>query len=266
MCLCAKRKFVHLKTQRFIHRALPHIEKMTKIIFITILLFNLAFTSFGQDKFEYHKDFERILEQSKDSTSNNYYPFLLQRFEANDCTLKKEEVLALQIGFTANANYKPYETISQEREIKNLIREKKYEESISKCNNLLKTNPLNFTALMEKSYSYMKLDMDSSKFHKEKFMKLLKSVLMSGKGTYENPYFVLSPIDGQTIITHIFGNSIGIMGSGDDPNGYFVDILEMLIEGEDSITLYFNINHATVTMFSEEDLKKMEDSHKKKKK
>jgi hypothetical protein len=239
---------------------------MTKTTLITILLFSIGLVVFGQDNFDYHTDFKSILEQSQDSTSSNYYPDLLNRFEENDSTLTVAELLALQIGFTANSNYKPYETITTEREIKSLIGQKKYEDAILVCDKLLKTNPVNFTALMEKSFSYMKLGKESSEFHKEKFMKLLKSVMASGSGTYENAYFVLSPIDGQTMITHIFGGSIGTMGSGADPNGYFVDILEMNKEGKDSITLYFNINHATDNMFSEDDLKKMEESIKKKKK
>lgn len=34
------------------------------------------------------------------------------------------------------------------------------------------------------------------------------------------------------------------MGSGGDSNGYFLDILEMEREGDESVTLYFNIDHA----------------------
>ena len=227
---------------------------------ITIILLTIFSSVFGQDTFNYHRDFKKILEQSQDKTSDYYYPTLLDRFNKNDSTLTDMEVLALQIGFTADQNYKPYQTTSTEREIKSLIGQKKYEDALAACNKFLKTNPVNFTALMEKSFSYMKLGKDSIEFHKAKFMKLLNSVMASGKGTYENPYFVLSPIDGQTLITHIFGGSIGTMGSGDDPNGYFVDILEMNREGKDPVTLYFNINHATDKMFSEEDLKKMEDA------
>lgn len=76
----------------------------------------------------------------------------------------------------------------------------------------------------------------------------------------EAPYFVLSPLDGQTLITHVFGASIGSMGSGSDPNGYFLDMLEIVEEGKESRTLCFNIDHATKKMFSEEDMKRIEDA------
>ena len=237
---------------------------MTRILITTILL-TIFGSVFGQDIFDYHKDFNKILEQSQDSASDYYYPTLLDRFNKNDSTLTDMEVLALQIGFTSDPNYKPYQTIDPESEIKSLIGQKKYEDALVACNELLKTNPVNFTALMEKGFVYMKLNKDSMLFHKEKFMKILHSVMSSGKGTYEIPYFVLSPIDGQTLITHIWGGSIGTMGSGDDSNGYFLDILEMKREDKDPVTLYFHINHATDKMFGEEDLKKMDKKDKKKK-
>ncbi len=186
-------------------------------------------------------------------TSDYYFPTLLDRFNKNDITLTDMEVLALQIGFTANPNYKPYQTILTEQEIKNLIEQKKYQEALVICDELLKTNPVNFTALKEKSFVYTKLDKDSLQFHKEKFMKILFSVLASGEGTSDNPYFVLSPIDGQTLITYILGGSIGSMGSVVDSNGFFIDKFEITGKGKEPVTLYFNINHATDKIFSEED-------------
>ena len=211
---------------------------------LTIILLTIFNTAFGQDNFDYHKEYEVILEQSQDSTSDYYYRTLLNRFNQNDSTLTNLEVLALQIGFTADTNYKPYRSIETEREITSLISQEKYKEALTACNNLLKTYPVNFTALLEKSFTYMKLDKDSMLFHKEKLRKVLSSIMTSGVGTFENPFFVLSPLDGQTLITHIWGGSIGMMGSGYNPNGYFCDILEMKKDGKDPVKLYFNIDHA----------------------
>lgn len=231
--------------------------KQTILTFISMLIFC---SLFGQEGFDYHKDFKRFLERSKDSLSSYYYPNLLDRFNKNDSTLADLDIIALQIGFTNNPNYKPYQTIDMEREIKNLINQKKYKDVLVICNELLKTNPVNFTALMEIGFAYMKLQNDSALLYKAKFMSILNSVMSSGNGTIDKPFFVLSPIDGQTLITHIFGGSIGMMGSGADPNGYFVDILEMKNEGKEPVTLHFNINHATEKMFSEEDMKNVGDT------
>lgn len=209
-------------------------------LFVTI-------TVFGID-FDYHKDFKDLLSKSKDKNSEYYYPKLLERFNSNDSTLTNKDIIALQIGFTANKNYKPYQTIEKESEILELISDKKYKKAITKCNKLLKTNPMNFTALMEKGFAYMKLNKTDVLIHKERTMKIIRSIMWSGDGTIQRPYFVLSPMDGQTLIRYILGGSIGTMGSGRDKNGYFLDILEMKKDGKIT-TKYFIIQHATDKMF-----------------
>ncbi|GAA5042752.1 hypothetical protein GCM10011506_45570 [Marivirga lumbricoides] len=231
--------------------------KQMLLTFIFVIIFNPLY---GQESFDYHKDFNKILELSQDSLSTFYYPMLLDRFNKNDSTLTDLDLIALQIGFTTNKHYEPYQTIDTEEEIMNLINQKKYDAAILMSNEFLKTNPVNFTALMEKGFAYMLLQNDSALFYKDKFMMILNSVMASGNGTIDNPFFVLSPRDGQTLITHIFGGSIGMMGSGDDPNGYFVDILEMKKEGKEPVKLYFNINHAIEKMFSEEDMRNIEEA------
>jgi hypothetical protein len=229
-----------------------------------VLVFSIALIighlAFGQDNFDYDKDFKVLLALSKDSTNTLFYPSLLDRFNNNDSTLTDREVVALMIGFTDNVNYKPYKTISEEREIMRLIEVEKYEEAIAACNAFLANNPLNFSALIEKGFAYMKLSKDSSEFHKTKFLKILDAVLSTGDGSKEKPFFVLNPGDGQVLIRYIFGGSIGMMGSGSDKNGNFLDILEMKIEGKEPVTLYFHINHATNKMFSSDELEQIEKS------
>lgn len=224
------------------------IKMKTKLTIVILLVIN---STFGQIEFDYHTLFKEISKQSTDDTSVFYYPNLLERFNKNDSTLMNIEIIALQIGYTSNKNYKPYQTLNIEREIGKLVHLEQYADAIKKSDNLLNTNPLNFTALMEKSYSYMKLKKENSKFHKEKFMKIVYSIMSSGDGTIEKPYFVLGPSDGATLIKYILGGKIGIAGSQDDSNGYFCDMLEMINEKETKI-LYFNINHAVEKMFTEE--------------
>jgi len=211
--------------------------------FLTILtVFFLTIKLYGQD-FDYHRDFKDFLIKSKDINSEYFYPKLLERFNSNDSTLTNKHVIALQIGFTANKNYKPYQTIEKEREILNLVADGKYDKAIIECDKLLKTNPVNFTALMEKAFAYMNLNNPDSLIYREKTLKIVNSIMWSGDETIDKPYFVLSPIDGQTLIKYILGGSIGTMGSGRDKHGYFIDILEMKKEDENS-TKYFIIQHA----------------------
>lgn len=201
-------------------------------------------TSIREVFFDYHRDFKYYLSESSKPESQFNYETLLHRFQNEDKSIKKNEIIALMIGFTNNQNYHPYKNTDIEREIMGLVGDKHYKKALKLSEDLLKTNPLNFTALMEEGFSLMKINNDRSYFPSVKSRMVVDAVLWSGTGSYSNPYFVLSPIDGQTIIRYIFGASIGIMGSGDDSNGYFLDMLDMEKEGRETTTLYFNIDHA----------------------
>ncbi len=84
--------------------------------FISISIILTTLTAIAQDnEFNYSKDYNTILSQSKDSTSNFFYPKLLERFQKNDSTLTNKDVLSLMIGFTANEYYKPYKNTEKEK-------------------------------------------------------------------------------------------------------------------------------------------------------
>ena len=223
-----------------------------------LMIFSLG-TYAQEHDFDYHRDFEAMLAQSKDSKSKRYYPDLLKRFNKNDKTLSNSEVLALLIGYTASEHYRPYQTIEDERRILELVQQQKYEEGLAACNQLLKLNPVNLTALMEKGFIYWKLNLDSLDFHRDRHFKVLSAITSSGDGSFEKPYFVLSPIDGQVLIRHAWGGTIRTMASGNDKRGYFLDMLEFQKEGQEPKMLHFNIAHATAKMFSDEKKAEMED-------
>ena len=122
---------------------------------LTILILTVSLTTFGQEyEFDYHKDYEKILGQTNDTSSNLNYDKLLKRFKENDTALTDFEVLALMIGFTMDTNYHAYSDISIEREIYSLNGNGKFEEAKEKGLKFNKTHPLNQMTLIELSYSY----------------------------------------------------------------------------------------------------------------
>jgi hypothetical protein len=181
--------------------------------------------------------------------------------------LTNYELIALQVGHTQTADYKPYNDIEIERAIYDLNASGKNRAALELSNSLQKRNPLSLMMNLEKSYALHKLGKaDSSGVYYERYLKLLRSDLWSGNGD-SSPYFVLGPIDGQIIIERFWQGEIPLMGSGEDDNGNFLDILTMKDkETEEEKTIYFIIQHATDTMFSEEDEKKMKEYHKNSKK
>lgn len=238
-----------------------------KNCFLIFALLVISFFLYGQEThFDYETDFKVLRELSNDSGNILYYPHLIERFTGCDTTLTNAEILAMMIGFTENSNYKPYKTLTEEREMLSQLQDQKYEEAIRSSNSFLVHNPLNFTALITKSIAYIELARDSTEFHKNKFIMILDAVISSGTGTIENPYFVLNPMDGQILVRYIFGGSIGMMGSARDNNNNFLDMLEMSIEGQEPVHLYFQIDHATEKMFTPAERERMNQSFSSKKK
>ena len=236
---------------------------------LTTILLAATLTAFGQTTFNYQNDFKTILVRTKDTKDKLSYDKLLKKFKSNDTTMTNYEVLALLIGYTDKPDYKPYQDLDTEREIYNLNGEKKYKEALDKANKFLKTHPVSLKTLFEKSYVFHKLGKeDSASFYLSKGRQIIEAMRFSGDGkTKETPIFALGPADGQDYISKN-GATIGIMGSGKDSKGNFLDILEAKLDNEKTLTLYFIIQHATDKMMGgksiEEELKELEKKDKKK--
>lgn len=225
----------------------------------TILSILITCLSFGQDKidFDYSKDYDSILKMTKDNTNKLYYNDLLERFQKADSTLTNFELVALQIGYTDNPKYYPYQDIEIEREIWSLNENEEFELAEKKLDTLLSNNPFNILGHREMSYVQNKLgNKEIADLHYAKFNLIVGSVLSTGDGTsYETSWFTLSPADGQWIIKLAFRQGICSMGSGSDSSGNFHDILGIKFEdSEDCKKLYFNIEPATKRMFGKESL------------
>lgn len=223
---------------------------MTRLFFATLLvLFTL--TTYGQTIFNYKDDFNKILTKSKNANDSLSYDKLLKRFNNNDTTLSDFEVLALLIGFTDKPKYKPYQDLDAEREIYNLNSKNKYNEALKIGLKFIKTHPLSVKALFEIAYSFHMLNKeDNARYYIYRGRAILNAMYFSGDGkSKETPIFALGPADGQEYIYKFVGAKIGTMGSGSDNSGNFLDILEAKLENEQSIILYFIIQHATAKMF-----------------
>lgn len=241
-------------------------KKIKKIGLLLLLV--TGEIAIGQTAFNYKDDFQKVLAKTKDINDKLSYSKLLKRFTASDTTLTDFEVLALLIGFTDKPEYKPYDDLTTEREVYKLNGEKKYQEGLDKANEFLKTHPLSVKALFEKSYSFHKLEKnDSAQYYMYQGQRIFKAMYFSGDGkTTETPTFALGPADGQDYIKKFVGVKIGVMGSGKDKNGNFLDILEVKFEDGQTMNLYFIIQHATDKMFGGKSIEEELNGQKKKKK
>ncbi len=232
-------------------------------IYLTIIGIFLSLFSICQEfKFDYHSDFDSILQLTNDSSSHLYYETLLNRFNRNDTTLSDFEVLALLIGFTDNECFKPYDYIDTERRIYQLNDDGKYNEAKAVCDSFLVKVPVSQSALIEKSYAFHKLNLsDSADYYFWRNMKIMYAMFHSGDGlTPETAFFSLGPSDGQNFIKKFLRCKIGTMGSIRDKYGNFIDVLELVYHDENTDEetrklLYFQIEHAAKRMFSDDDIK-----------
>jgi hypothetical protein len=239
-----------------------------KIKTIGLFLFiTLGQIVYAQSTFNYNDDFQKVLAKTRDQNDSLSYNKLLKQFTANDTTLTDFEVLALLIGFTDKPEYKPYDDLTTENEIYKLNGENKYQEGLDKANEFLKTHPLSLKALFEKSYSFHKLEKkDSAQYYLYQGQKIFKAMYFSGNGkTKKTPTFALGPADGQEYIRKFVGENIGVMSSGKDKNGNFLDILEVKFEDGQTMNLYFVIQHATDKMFGGKSVEEELNGQKKKK-
>jgi hypothetical protein len=221
---------------------------MKQKVFFLLVIFITNIVN-GQD-FNYQTDFKKLVEQSKDSKSDNYYIKLKSEFIENGENFSKEKVIALMAGQTASEFYNAYGMIELERNYQNA--DKFPSDTIYRhSKELLQVYPTNFSLNYGLWKTYEKdADIVNAKKFEERFKLIAESILSTGNGTIEKPYFVISPIDGQVLIKLYFRKTIGMMGSGRDKQRNFIDILEM-VDGENSRTLNFIIDHS-MKLFREE--------------
>lgn len=138
---------------------------------------------------------------------------------------------------------------------------KEYQEALKLGQTFVKSHPLNVGAIFELAYAFHKLgNEDSAQHYLYQGWRILKAMNFCGDGlTSDTPVFALGPSDGQVYIQKVLRADIGVMGSGTDKNGNFLDILQAKYQDGRTVTLHFIIQHATNKMFGgktvEEELK-----------
>lgn len=109
---------------------------------------------------------------------------------------------------------------------------------------VLEINPINLSLNygLWKTYEKEQNQADAGIF-KKRFELLCETILSTGDGSSQKPYFVISPVDGMVIITKYLNKEITQMGSGEDERGYFLDILGYKDQSGDK-TAHFVIDHS----------------------
>ena len=157
-------------------------------------------------------DFENLANLTKDEKSRFYYKDLLSKFnEGNELT--DEQMYMLLIGFAQQDSYKPY---SQEADqVYELNSQEKFDEAISKSNELLKTNPLLPSLYKELIFAYRKKGNETlANNYQKKLHSILNAMLYTGDGTCDKPYVAFWVREEYTLLKYLDFKKTGGVNTG----------------------------------------------------
>ena len=137
---------------------------MKRLLAFCFLAFIFFPAQVSSQTFNYERDYEYILEQTKDKKSDLYYKSLIKRFNKNDEHLTDYEILGLMIAFSDDPAYRPFKDIETEREIEKLNSHGDYRKAIILGNKHIEKHPLSLSTHLELSYSYFVYYMDLTYF------------------------------------------------------------------------------------------------------
>ena len=171
---------------------------MNKIVFISLLAF-FVLNAFGQERKFEKPDYDQIEKETKDETSEFYYPNLMARFVECDTTLTKDEFRYLYYGYVFQDTYQPYAVSVYDDQLSKYfksssINPEEYDTVLDLCTKSMEENPFNLRALNFLSYTYhLKGDEEMAKKTSRKFVNVIITIMYSGNGrTCETAFHVIA--------------------------------------------------------------------------
>jgi hypothetical protein len=176
---------------------------MKKIFFAVLLLCSV--TVFGQHTF-ITVNRSAVEKAVGDADASTYYPKLLERFNAFDTTLTAMDYRLLYYGFAFQKEYNGY-LDHKSKEMSKAIAEKRYDDAIRVCEDVLKRSPISLEANSKMGFAkFLKDKTDPSAMkYGIRYRKLVTAILDSGDGqTCKTAFKVLYVHDEYNIMTEIF--------------------------------------------------------------
>lgn len=184
-------------------------------------------------------DFDNLAKQTKNKKSPFYYNDLINKF-TSDNELTDEQIYMLLVGFAQQDNYKPY-TIEADQ-VYELNEQEKFDEAISKANELLKTNPLLPSLYKELIFAYRKIGNETlAENYQKKLQSILNAMLYSGDGTCDKPYVAFWVREEYTLLKYLDFKKTGGVNT-ETCSGQMADKIEVTnLTTRDKTIICFNI-------------------------
>jgi tetratricopeptide (TPR) repeat protein len=163
-----------------------------QIKIIVLLSVNLYQSLYGQRIS--NVDFDEIKLAIQDSSSNYYYPLLIERFQQFDSTFTEKEYKYIYYGNVYSEGYNPYGMTGKDNGIKfnALFNQAKFDEAIPYGQEIIKENPINLRILFKILVCYHQLgDTPSAQKYANMYFPLLDVIYNSGDGKSTKTAFVV---------------------------------------------------------------------------
>jgi len=172
---------------------------------LALVLFFAAIISFTYAQKISNIDFDYVKEQTTKKKSDNYYPKLLERYNAYDTTFTEEEYMFLYYGYTFTDNYSPYGTHESQEEFLQLYYEEEFTSAIPLGKLILEDNPVHLKIIFKMLVCYYALDMlDTARIYAKRYYGLLSAIYDSGDGfSVETAWVVIRVSDEYEILSDL---------------------------------------------------------------
>ncbi len=217
-----------------------------KHIFFILLPLCISLSAIGQ-YFNYNADFAPLAQRSKDSLDAYYYPVLKSEFLNQGESFSEENVLALLVGQISSINYGGFYHVELDEVYYEHGGDYPADKVLLTATSDLEIDATNL-ALNYRLWKIYDTQHDSlqAETHKKRFDVIVSTILHTGDGSREYPYFIVSPYDAYILVKEHFQSDIvlDIRGQDNHGNNCLIYSLDTDENSEEPSTIYFNIDQA----------------------
>ncbi|UKN03233.1 DUF4919 domain-containing protein [Paracrocinitomix mangrovi] len=189
-------------------------------------------------------NFDIVKDNITDSTSDYYYPKLINRLREGDTTFSHQDYYHLYYGTVFQEYYYPYGTSNTKKEFLEEYKEHHYDNAIKLGKQIIKYYPVDLEVLFKLSVSCLKTGRDEEKrFYAKHYYSFLDVIYYSGDGESLESALVVTSVDHEYYIAGDLGLRVKGHDLIDDCDVlYFSKKDQKKLKGTKKIKrLYFNV-------------------------
>ena len=188
---------------RVIHKIKSNSMVRLEKVVIVLLSVAMSHSLFGQKVSNI--DFDEIKLATQDSSSNYYYPSLIERFYNLDASLSKKEYEYIYFGNVFTDHYNPYGSSESEKKFLEMFRQGKFDEAVLYGQEVISENPVNLGILFRMLICHHRLgDKVNAQKYADMYYPLISAIYRSGDGkSIKTAYVVIKVSDEYVVLNDL---------------------------------------------------------------